>query len=157
MNRREFLERAGWLPLSALLASFRLAGAEVEASPRPELGRPGPRRKGERLQRSGRSAAGFEPASALSNRLRTCWQANGESAGAWLEIGFGEPKPVREIWVLATPRTSGIVGEDPYILMFPREPLRLAPRKVRISLSNGANHPAELPVQRLPNRYLAQN
>ena len=51
---------------------------------------------------------------------------------------------MREIWVLATPRTSGIVGEDPYILMFPREPLRLAPRKVRISLSNGANHPAEL-------------
>lgn len=146
MQRREFLKYSGLLPLSAgtLLSSAKLVRAETEANTNPNLADP---KLGARATASSYvedPPKGYYPPSVLSDRMHTLWQASGESAGAWIEIGFPEPQTVREIWLMNVPPQSGIVGEDPYVLMFPREQLRVAPRKVRISFSNGVNQSVEL-------------
>lgn len=90
MQRREFLKYSGLLPLSAgtLLSSAKLVRAETEANTNPNLADP---KLGARATASSYvedPPKGYYPPSVLSDRMHTLWQASGESAGAWIEIGF---------------------------------------------------------------------
>jgi alpha-mannosidase len=146
MKRRDFLKHSGLLPVAAgsLFTSVKLLGADAEPLPNPNWADAALGAKAHASSAVDDPPKGYQAANVFGPRVHNGWQSNGESAGAWLEITFAEPKPVRELWVLAAPLESGIVGEDPYTMAFPRQPLHMAPRKVRISFSNGGSHSAEL-------------
>ena len=83
---------------------------------------------------------GFEPKNVFGDILQTSWETDTESDGAWLEISFGEARPVREIWLLPRPLPYDIVL-DPYM----RGGLMATPRRIAYSLSSGTQGNAELP------------
>jgi len=139
IRRRDFLRNSG-----LLLAPLRLAAAGPEGDPNPNWADPA---LGARVTASSYvmdPPKGYLPSSVITNRMYAGWQSQGETAGAWLEIAFDQPRTVRELWILAAPLESGVHGEDAYTLAFSRVGRRMAARKVRIGLSSGASHVAEL-------------
>jgi len=43
------------------------------------------------------------PENVFGDFLQADWETESESSGAWLEVIFPEPKPIRELWILAKP------------------------------------------------------
>lgn len=82
---------------------------------------------------------GFDPGHVLTEILQTGWETDSEGAGAWLEVDFGEVRPVRELWILAKPLPYDIVL-DPYM----RGGLMATPRKITCALAGGTPRPFEL-------------
>jgi len=82
---------------------------------------------------------GFVPANIFGDILQMGWETEEEVAGAWIEVTFPEPRPVREIWILAKPLPYDIVL-DPYM----RGGLMASPRRITLTLGDGAGRRAEL-------------
>jgi alpha-mannosidase len=151
MDRRYFLKSSG---ICALSVGSRLSGSQImpataaemlhECTENPNLAD---------FKLNARTSAssyvedppwGYKPENVFGSVLHRGWQADGQTAGAWIEIAFPELRQVSEIWILAEPLSSDVLGQDVYLMTHSRAELFLAPRKIRISLSDGSIVRAEL-------------
>jgi alpha-mannosidase len=93
---------------------------------------------------------GYAPSNIFGDRLLAKsrilgWEADMQAAGAWIEIGFPEIRSVTEIWILPSTVPGDIFGPAVYTLLYSkRAQLFEAPRRIRISLSDGTGVDAEL-------------
>jgi len=87
---------------------------------------------------------GYPPGNVFGDNLFLGWEANEQASGAWIEIQFPEPRPVSEIWILPEPLPRDILGQEVYILVYSRQQVLQAPRRIRIDLSTGFSLKAEL-------------
>ncbi|MHB1952433.1 MAG: glycoside hydrolase family 38 N-terminal domain-containing protein [Sulfobacillus sp.] len=87
---------------------------------------------------------GYAPTNVFGNDLSSGWQTKDQTAGAWIEVGFPEERPVSEIWILPQVLPRNVVGQDVYTLVYSRVQWFEAPRHVRIGLSDGTSVDAEL-------------
>ena len=87
---------------------------------------------------------GYPPANAIGDDLMNGWEADGQAAGAWIEIGFPEARPVSEVWILPKALPRDIIGQDVYTLAYSRVQWFESPRHIRISFADGTGVDAEL-------------
>ena len=87
---------------------------------------------------------GYPPANAIGNDVMNGWEADGQAAGAWIEIGFPEARPVSEVWILPKALPRDIIGQDVYTLAYSRVQWFEAPRHIRLSFADGTSVNAEL-------------
>ena len=149
LNRRSFLTYAGsgLLSISSprLLQSFPLAASLAAEEEEPAVVNPN-------LADShiGASAVassyvksppwGYLPENVFGDNRIVGWQTNAETTGAWIELRFTQPRQVQEIWLLAEPLPADVLGQDVYLMTYPRTQLLATPRRLRLSFSSGASH-----------------
>ncbi len=87
---------------------------------------------------------GYAPEDVFGEDLQRGWQTDSQVAGAWIEIGFPEPRQVSELWLLAEPLPADILGQEVYQETYPRTSLLAAPRRIQISFSSGSAYTFQL-------------
>jgi alpha-mannosidase len=83
---------------------------------------------------------GYLPENVFGCNKQAGWQSDAEISGAWIEIRFSEPKAVREVWLLASPLPADVLGQDVYLMTYPRTQFRATPRTLRIAFSNARSY-----------------
>jgi alpha-mannosidase len=74
----------------------------------------------------------------------TGWQTDKELAGSWVQIDFGEPREVGELWFFSKPLPTDVLGQDVYNMTYPRVERRAEARKIKVSFSSGAGYETTL-------------
>jgi alpha-mannosidase len=152
MNRRRFLQSAGAVAASSspLIRSTWLA-PHVAAEETPpaalntiNLADPALGAKVVASSNVKDPPWGYLPENVFGDNRQTGWHSDGETIGAWIEIQLAEPRPVREVWLLAAPLAADVLGQDVYLMTYPRTQFLASPRKLRISFSNGKSYSLSL-------------
>lgn len=152
-NRRDFLRCAGSgllsLSSSRLLQSIPLTPVDADTA-----GDPGSANPNWADPRMGATAVasshvknppwGYLPENVFGGNNIVGWQSDAETLGAWIEIRFDKPREVQEIWLLAEPLSADVLGQDVYLMTYPRTQLLATPRSLRVGLSGGASYPVTL-------------
>ena len=153
MNRRAFLRNGGGVALSWALAGGiypgfrpqRLRAAEGEsAEENPNWADPKLGAKAKASTFVTDPSWGYGPHNVFGNNLYLGWEAEKQTAGAWLEVDLNEKRPLAEVWILSQPLPRDILGQDPYTLTYSRVKLLQPARKIRVTSSDGATVEAEL-------------
>lgn len=87
---------------------------------------------------------GYAPANAIGDDPMNGWEADTQTSGAWIEVGFPEARPVSEIWILPQALPRDIIGQDVYPLAYTRTQWFQVPRHIRVSFEDGSTVDAEL-------------
>jgi alpha-mannosidase len=149
MNRREFLRNgvacSAFFSIPGIGAASRLLAAEIQ---HPDEN---PNWVSSDMGVTVRASSyspdptwGYAPTNALGSDLSSGWQTKEQTAGAWIEIGFPEERPVSEIWILPQVLPRDIIGQDVYTLVYSRVQWFETPRRVQIGFSDGTSVDAEL-------------
>jgi alpha-mannosidase len=150
MNRRRFLKSAGALATSSsLVRSIWLtpctaAGEALPTAMNPDLADSALGAKALASSYVRDPPWGYLPENVFGCNKQSGWQSDAETIGAWIEIRFSEPKRVREVWLLATPLAADVLGQDVYLMTYPRTQFRAAPRQLLVSFSDGKSYSISL-------------
>lgn len=87
---------------------------------------------------------GYRPENVFGENVNLGWQTETGVIGAWIQIAFPEAQQVSELWLLAEPLPSDILGQDVYLTTYPRLSLLATPRRIQLSFSNQSTYTCEL-------------
>lgn len=149
MDRRDFLQSAFACAISSSIpgvgAASRLLGAEIqEHDENPNWASLDRKASVRASSHVADPPWGYAPSNIFGDDLMSAWEADTQTSGAWIEIGFPETRSVREIWVLSKALPRDILGQDVYTLVYSRAQWFEAPRHIRLGFSDGAAVDAEL-------------
>ena len=153
MRRRDFLKdgAGGLAALSAprLLRSFPLipeiAAEQIEsASPNTNWADPALGAMARASSYCSDPPWGYRPENVFGDNLHQGWQTETGAVGAWIEISFAQVRQVSELWVLAEPLPADILGQDVYLMTYPRVSMLAAPRTIRLGFSSHSTYTFEL-------------
>jgi alpha-mannosidase len=87
---------------------------------------------------------GYLPSKVFGDDIHAGWEADMQTAGAWIEIAFPNARLVSEVWILSQILPPDILGADVYNFDYARGQWFEAPRRIQLSFSDGTNEDAEL-------------
>ena len=122
MDRRDFLQSAFACAISNSIsgvgAASRLLGAEIqEPYENPNWASLDRKASVRASSHVADPPWGYAPSNIFGGDLMSAWEADTQTSGAWIEIGFPETRSVREIWVLSKALPRDILGQDVYSLV----------------------------------------
>ncbi len=151
MDRRDFLQSvfaaALFRSMPGIGTASRLFGAQLQPG---EENTNWASVAGSKAQRPGFQSSSpiprgdTSPANAIGEDVMNAWEADGQASGAWLEVGFPQPRPVSEIWVLSKALPRDIIGQDVYNLAYSRVQWFERARHIRMGFADGDECGAEL-------------
>ena len=148
MDRRDFVKGASALALSSQasrvaavpLLMRRLRAAESSGQPGQDI----PNWADQTYKPQAAASSyfidppwGYLPANVYNPDEHIGWEADIQMEGAWLEIAFPQPRPVKELWILGKPLPRDVVGADPYLATHSRTDFYAPPRRIRCSAAGG--------------------
>src|ERR1017187_1893414 len=149
MNRRDFFRYsrmmgAGWIFADALsrrgfLAS-RLIAESGTAPDNPNWVSHAAKATFQASSHVPQPPWGYKPSNVVStgelDDFYAGWEADRQLAGAWLEIGFPETRPVAELWILPNFLPRNIISQELFTLLHDKAGLAAKPRRIHCSFSD---------------------